>query len=627
MRINRMKLIDWRNHAETDIHFEKLTVFRGANHSGKSSIRDAAEYALTGRADATDAKGSGAVGLIRTGADKATILMKLQANKEIDYRCVLTKSGRTTTIRDEKDAAWTGEGVKGWLDSQRDVLSCVLNTRYFIRLTPAEQKKLLCSIILPDSYIWPDEIQHAVKQLQLAVNWSQTPFEVIESAYKLAFDRRRDVNRDLKNLVMPTRLASPEGAASLEEARQKRSELCDRREALEKTAREASRDRGAAEARVTSAGQRVESLAAKLRMEQETLAQTENKTLSPKQAKELQKTAASDKELARLEADKRLVDTEISGIQAIIAVFDGLDGKRCCPMCQRDVTDEWLIEALKPHNDALNNAYGSQREILKAMKELGDVEGAQRKLEENERSVTSRKRSQSVIAETEGLLRTAREELETAQNALSTAGEPAEEPEELTALRSQISDAHDVYEAFVRFEVREKEFERAEKQRQQLSAAAASLNELVTYFGPEGVKAELLQQHIGAFEGSMNAALNVWGYEAQFSIEPYGFTVHRLDQPHGLQLEYLSESERLRFAVAFQVALAQVSGIRMVIVDETEIFDEVGRQQFYPMLMNADLDQVVTIGTDEREEVPEAEGVAFYAMQEGKARLLEGVAA
>lgn len=621
MRINRLKLIDWRNHEASDITLDRLAVIRGANHSGKSSIRDAIEYALTGRCDSTDAKGTGATGLIRTGADKAIILMKLQANKEIDYRCSLTeKSGRSISIRDESDAAWTGEGVKNWLDSQKNVLSCVLNTRYFIRLSPAEQKKLLSSIILPDSYIWPEAIQATVKQLQLAVNWNQAPFEVIESGYKLAFDRRRDVKRDLKNMVIPAHLPAVEGAASLEDAREKLSSLRAQRDALEKDAREASKARGAAESQVRSLKQRADSLRAKLRMEQETLAQTS--TLSAKQVKDLQKIAARDKELAQCEADKRLVQEEISGIQAIISIFDELDGKQCCPMCQRKVTEEWLVGALTPHNDALNKAHGRQRDILNAMKELGDVDGAKRKLEANERNAENRKRSQSVIAETESMLRTAEEELEAANNALAAMGNAPAEPPEIAALREELGDAESIHDRFVAWDAREKEIARAQKQREQLNQAEAALESVVTYFGPDGVKAEMLREHIGTFEGSINAALNVWGYEAQFSIEPYGFTVDRLDGTNGLQIEYLSESERLRFAVAFQVALAQVSGIRMVVIDETEIFDTEGRNCFYPMLIAADLDQAIAIGTDEREEVPEVADAVFYMMDEGKAEKL-----
>jgi len=153
MRINRLKLVDFRNHAETDITFERLTCVRGANRTGKSSIRQGLEFALTGRTDGTDARGAGAAGLIRQGADKATILLKLQANKEIDLKCTLTEaSGRTVTVTDASDPAWNGAAVKQFLDDQRDVLSCLLNSQYFIKLKPAEQKSLLSSIILPDQY-------------------------------------------------------------------------------------------------------------------------------------------------------------------------------------------------------------------------------------------------------------------------------------------------------------------------------------------------------------------------------------------------------------------------------------------------------------------------------------------
>jgi hypothetical protein len=146
-----------------------------------------------------------------------------------------------------------------------------------------------------------------------------------------------------------------------------------------------------------------------------------------------------------------------------------------------------------------------------------------------------------------------------------------------------------------------------------------ALDSLVTYFGKDGVKGELLKEHIGGFTSAMNESLAGWGYAVAFEIEPYGFRVTNLTKHTTHDVQLLSGSEKLRFAVAFQVALAQVSGIRMVVIDEVDLFDTAGKSAFASLLMSADLDQIIALGTDEREEVPEVEGIAFYAMREGKA--------
>lgn len=628
MKINRLKIADFRNHTDTDILLDRLTCVRGCNHSGKTSIAQAIEFALTGRTDATAANGAGAASLIRQGAEKAVVYIKLQANKEVDLRCSLTAaSGRDVKIRDEQDAAWDGSGVKKWLESQRLVLSCLLNSRYFIGLKPAEQKALLSSIILPETYSWPAGITEQAQSVHLTINWDQHPFDVIEGAYKLAYDKRRDVNRDLKNLQIPDAIPMPEGAADADSARQRLAELRNELGGIERFHRAALFERGKVQAQLAGLEQRVSALQSKIRTEQETLDNTEKLLLSKKQVTDAQKIAAGEKRLASLEKDKSLADEQIAGIQAVLGMFDKLDGSDQCPLCRREVTPEWLVEAIQPHKEALDKAHRSRNSILGEMKELGDVEGAKRKLEENERAVASKKRSLDIIQETQSLLRTAETELEEVRVKLPPAPDEAAIEADANPLRERIDNLEESLGKIAVAEARQKEVDRAKAQQAQLSQAALTLDELVKYFGADGVKAELLAEHIGGFTAGMNAALDAWGYACEFQIEPYGFRVHHKETGTTLPLELLSGSERLRFAVAFQVALAQVSGIRMVVIDEADLLDTEGRDGLYPMLLAADVDQCIVIGTDEREEVPEVDGAIFYAMQGGRAQQLQPVGA
>lgn len=625
MRINRMKLIDFRSHADSDITFARLTCIRGANHSGKTSIAQGIEFALTGHTDSTDARGAGAAGLIRQGADKAVILMKLQANKEVDLRCTLTPaSGRDVTIKDPNDAAWSGAGVKQWLDGQRAVLSCLLNSRYFIGLKPAEQKTLLSSIILPDSYEWPEWVCKTALKVHLGIEWNRAPFDVIEAAYKAAFDKRRDVNRDLKNVQIPDPIAMPEGVARADQAREELSRLRTKIYEVEREHREKLKERSGIQAKIAGLEQRAQALEAKIRGEQQALSQAEDRTLGKKQLKDAETTAGNEKKLAELERDLATMKEQAAGIRSILGIFQQLADKPCCPMCQREVTEDWLLDKVTPQNEALKRNLDKQEELLQEMKALGDVTGAKRKLEEHEQALASKKRSQEIIAETQSLLKTATEELSELRNALPPAPEDSEESKQL---RTQITTLEGQLEKIAVAEARTKDIERAKSQHAQLTEASATLEKLVEYFGPKGVKAELLQEHIGGFISGMNKAPEPWGYVCALQFEPYGFVVTNLHTKACLSLELLSGSERLRFAVAFQVALAQVSGIRMVVVDEADLFDSEGRNAFYPLLLNADLDQAVAIGTDEREDVPEVEGAVFYLMQDGKAVQLEPAAA
>jgi hypothetical protein len=61
----------------------------------------------------------------------------------------------------------------------------------------------------------------------------------------------------------------------------------------------------------------------------------------------------------------------------------------------------------------------------------------------------------------------------------------------------------------------------------------------------------------------------------------------------------------------------------MVVVDEVDLLDTEGRNAFYPLLLEANLDQAIAIGTSEMREIPEVEGAVFYMVEDGKVVRLE----
>jgi DNA repair exonuclease SbcCD ATPase subunit len=624
MKLNRLKLIDWRNIVEAELELKRLVVIRGANKQGKSSIQQGIEYAITGRCDGLDAKGTAAERLIRQGADKAGIGIRLQANKEVQLRCTLTeKSGRDVKFKDDSDPTYTGDVVRQWLESQKPVLSCLLNGRYFIGLKPAEQKTLLSSIILPDTYEWPEAIKSKCSAVHISASipWDKSPFEIIEAAYKLAFEKRTDVNRDLKNLHIPDAIAAPEGLGDMAAVREKLTQLRGDLTKLSEGRYAQQKAHSKAESDIRVLETRIESLTAKIRMEQSALSTTDISILSGKALKDAQTTAGNEKRLGKMEKELEAVRAEIAGVKAILKTFDSLDGKRACPTCKRDVTDEWLLSAMEPHVTRNNNLMVSENNIMREQGGLGDVAAAKRKLEDHERALASQKRSQAILAETESLLKTAREELDALNAAMPPKPSEGDDPQSIV-MREEMRNLESKLEAVAVAEARAKEIERANEQHKKLAQASGVLDSLVTYFGKDGVKAELLKEHIGGFTSAMNEALASWGYACSFEIEPYGFRVTNMAKNTTHAIELLSGSEKLRFSVAFQVALAQVSGIRMVVVDECDVLDSEGRGALYPMLLSADIDQAIVIGTNESREVPDVDGAIFYMMVDGKAELL-----
>jgi hypothetical protein len=115
----------------------------------------------------------------------------------------------------------------------------------------------------------------------------------------------------------------------------------------------------------------------------------------------------------------------------------------------------------------------------------------------------------------------------------------------------------------------------------------------------------------------MNEVLANWGYQCELSIEPYVFAIIYADDAGGsvpIGLKHLSKSQRYRFALAFQVALAIFSGFRFVIVDEADIYDSNGKAGLFASIDSGELDQAIVMATNEDEEVPYIEGAIFYQL-------------
>jgi hypothetical protein len=169
------------------------------------------------------------------------------------------------------------------------------------------------------------------------------------------------------------------------------------------------------------------------------------------------------------------------------------------------------------------------------------------------------------------------------------------------------------------------------KQRDQLQAQLTRLEKLCLYFGSDGagIRARLTGEYIGGFQESINQTLHAWGYHAELSIEPYGFRVSAhpdtrteaslaaFPEHLAFSLHQLSQSERYRFAVAFQVALALDSDYKFVVIDGADILDQRSEGRLYNTLYESQLDQAIVLSTDIENRTNGAPGTAFLRLTEG----------
>ena len=154
--------------------------------------------------------------------------------------------------------------------------------------------------------------------------------------------------------------------------------------------------------------------------------------------------------------------------------------------------------------------------------------------------------------------------------------------------------------------------------KKKLDTKQETLEKLVEYFGPKGIQAKFLDEHVGPFQASMNAVLAGWNFRCELQFEPFSFRAGLAGSGECFALRAMSAGQRAMFAAAFQVALAKVTGFNFVFVDDAEVFSEQNRVTLFKNLLGAGLDQAFVLAADVRRNIPVDQsgqpraGMAFY---------------
>lgn len=161
-------------------------------------------------------------------------------------------------------------------------------------------------------------------------------------------------------------------------------------------------------------------------------------------------------------------------------------------------------------------------------------------------------------------------------------------------------------------------WETSAREKATLEARISLLDRLIEFFGLNGALMGQANCRMGSFTEALNRHLAAFGYTCKFSLDPFEIRVSSSkDNPFGLPLKHLSESERFGFGVAFQIALALVTGLRFVVMDRADVLDREKRKMLTSLLMNSKLDQAIVLATSD-EPVPShaVRGVKFLGLVE-----------
>jgi DNA repair exonuclease SbcCD ATPase subunit len=134
---------------------------------------------------------------------------------------------------------------------------------------------------------------------------------------------------------------------------------------------------------------------------------------------------------------------------------------------------------------------------------------------------------------------------------------------------------------------------KAVAERDKLAAELTVAEALVDLLGPKGIRAKVLQDAVGDFEAAINSALAAFGFSLGINVDPWRVEVCRPAMNGWVSFEMLSAGEQLWTGLAFQLALAALSGLDFCCLDAAEGVVGRRREILTGLVMGAPVGQVV----------------------------------
>jgi DNA repair exonuclease SbcCD ATPase subunit len=451
------------------------------------------------------------------------------------------------------------------------------------------------------------------------VNFAGEPFAAIQQAYKALYEERQIVNRQVREFSIPSPLPMPAGVDS--------HSLEDRLTGLRIKRREKQLERDQEVSKATEnevnrvrVKTRLEAIEESIRKESDRAQSIAAFVLPDDKIASLRKVAGGKAELDRLSKEKvdagKVIDDYMRQLGRLEEIADA--GKTC-PTCDQPIDQAKLAKLSGTLAVGLKEVKDQNNRLHQKIMALGEVEEAMREIALNE----DRGRELAAIDE------------RIEEKSRQLADEPQPEPvlfdfapydQSLAELDAEVEKLSEQLRPVIAAEERRKEIAIRQEQHDRLREKAAALDQLVKYFGPDGIKAKLIGEYIGGFEGRINEVMSAWGYKAALSIEPYSFDVTNA-RGDTSPVRELSGAERVMFSLAFQCAVAMTASIGLVVIDEVAMFlpelRPVLNKRLWEMVQQGYLEQVILLVADASEQVPKLPGAAFFMVDEGSVHALD----
>ncbi len=584
MKIMTLTLKNFRSHQETVLDLDRFNFVRGPNGCGKSSIQMALEYLFTGRCELTDAVGRGAEALIRAGAKELEVSLTLEGGETICRR--RTSRSHIVELNGKRVPVDAAEASLEKRFGSTDVLSAVLNANRFVEMSEAEQKRFLAQVVDAGKVAIPDEISDALRAINEELPRLASVGDV-EAAHRRLYELRTEASRTLKVMGQMEKPDVPSDLPSAQEVKKKLEDLRQQKERLITQKAEADASWESAQAR--------------LKQLQAEIEEVSPETLSPSQEQELVQLESQRNHAEKLRQELTDLIAEQKAVEMSLAAAQGLKGK--CPTCRQPISEELKIKEMGALRDRLADLEELIQGTKEELSEYAEIGAAASRLEEHRKALARRARLVEEQSRLQAVQRPSGGDLES----------------RMTVLVERINKGERVLEKAQQMESTKERWEAYVSEKSSLETEISLLDRLTEFFGPNGAVMGQACGRPASFTEDLNQHLAAFGYICSLTLDPFEIRVSQSkDASPALSLKQLSESEQLRFGVAFQIALAMITGLRFVVIDRADVLDKERRKMLTSLLLNSKLDQAIVLATSE--DAPPSivpQGVKFLSLLEG----------
>jgi len=565
MKISKLELKNFRCHEDAALELDRLNFILGPNGAGKSSIQMAIEELLTGKCQVTDGAGRGAEDLIQTGAKEFDLHAVLETTQSESLTINRRRSARSHILnvagRNGQLAA-IQQGIYQDLGASEDVLAALLNASRFIEMDTKEQKHLLAQVLNTGEIPVPGKIRALIGTMPIKT------IADLDNAYKLFFTERTDVNRRLKQLgEAETEPEVPEDCPAIEAVEAKLRALHTEKETQIRK-----------QAEVAADNDRLETERGHLERDK---GATKDDLLPQEEFKRM------GAEIERADSYRALRETILNCQGKINIYIESLQKLKKlsgadCPTCLQPLDKEGLKKTIST----------LQKELAKEENNLGVWQQEWAKRYDPAAALRAIEKHRQAEFRVEELGR----DLKKLQVPRKAAVDLFDG--EIQKLAERIGKGEVVLQQVRELRQARALWQQANQQRGQLAQRKQELETLVEFFGPTGVKAKLVGDRSADFCAALNRHLVQFGFIVSVQAgQLWVCTGFGVPARSALAIHQLSDSEKFRFGVAFQIALAEITGLRFTVIDHGDILDEDCRQQLTAMLLEANLDQVIVLST------------------------------